>query len=71
MITGTKPRVESMHAGLECGYIVAYNLDIDMISVGPLITGAHSVDETLHLKTLSPTVEFVQKTVESIARINC
>ena len=49
------PRVESIHAGLECGYFAATFPAMDIIACGPTITGAHTPEETLDI----PTVERV------------
>ena len=45
-------KVVAVHAGLECGTFKALSLDIDMISIGPDITDAHSIKETLYLKSV-------------------
>ncbi len=50
-----KPRVESIHAGLECGIIGDRFENMDMISLGPTIKNPHSPEERLHL----PSVEKV------------
>ena len=42
---GESPRVVASHGGLECGIIGAHYPDMDMISFGPTILGAHSPDE--------------------------
>ena len=40
-----KPAVCVIHAGVECGLMLNKYPDIDVISFGPTITGAHTVDE--------------------------
>lgn len=42
---GAEPRVVAGHGGLECGIIGAHYPEMDMISFGPTILGAHSPDE--------------------------
>lgn len=44
-LNGEKPKVVACHAGLECGILGANYPDMDMISFGPTIHGAHSPDE--------------------------
>ena len=44
-VTGTKPRVEVVHAGLECGLLSEKLPDLDAVSFGPLIRGAHTPEE--------------------------
>jgi dipeptidase D len=41
-----------IHAGLECGLIGEKYPDLDMISYGPDIKGAHSPDERIHIKSV-------------------
>ncbi|MFW6371693.1 MAG: aminoacyl-histidine dipeptidase [Bacteroidota bacterium] len=50
---GKKPDVKAIHAGLECGLFLQKYPDMDMISMGPTIKGAHSPDERLHIKSVS------------------
>lgn len=42
---GSRPEILAGHGGLECGIIGAHYPGMDMISIGPTITGAHSPDE--------------------------
>ncbi|MDC6352159.1 aminoacyl-histidine dipeptidase [Zeaxanthinibacter sp. PT1] len=44
-----QPRVVACHAGLECGIIGNTFPELDMISFGPTIRGAHSPDERVHI----------------------
>ena len=53
------PRFESIHAGLECGFISKRFPTMDMISCGPDITGAHTPEETLYLDSTKRTVELL------------
>ena len=43
----SNPEVLAIHAGLECGLIGETYPEMDMISFGPTIKGAHSPDERL------------------------
>ncbi|MDN5290978.1 MAG: dipeptidase [Anaerophaga sp.] len=47
-----KPEVKAIHAGLECGLFLQKYPDMDMISIGPTIKGAHSPDERLHIESV-------------------
>ncbi len=47
-----QPEVKAIHAGLECGIIKERFPDMDMISFGPTITGAHSPDEQVQISTV-------------------
>jgi dipeptidase D len=48
-----QPKIKAIHAGLECGLFLEKYPNLDMISFGPTIKGAHSPDERLNI----PTVE--------------
>ena len=43
------PVIRTIHAGLECGLFLEKYPDLDMISFGPTIKGAHSPDERLEI----------------------
>ncbi len=44
--------VKAIHAGLECGLFLEKYPDLDMVSFGPTVRGAHSPDERLEIKTV-------------------
>ncbi len=46
-----EPKVLAIHAGLECGLIGEKYPEMDMISFGPTIKGAHSPDERILINT--------------------
>lgn len=52
-IFNKEPKVLAIHAGLECGLIGKTYPQLDMISFGPTIKGAHSPDERLKIDTAS------------------
>lgn len=47
-----KPRVVACHAGLECGILGQNYPDLDMVSFGPTIKGAHSPDERVSIPSV-------------------
>jgi dipeptidase D len=47
-----EPDVKAIHAGLECGLFVQKYPDLDMISFGPTIKGAHTPDERIRIDTV-------------------
>ena len=49
---GEKIKVAAVHAGLECGTFQTLNPNLDMISIGPDIAGAHTINETLYLDSI-------------------
>lgn len=46
------PRVLAVHAGLECGLLGERIGELDMVSFGPTIHGAHSPDECVHIEAV-------------------
>ena len=46
-----QPRVVACHAGLECGILGQNYPDVDMVSFGPTILGAHSPDERVRISS--------------------
>ena len=63
---GDKPRVVACHAGLECGILGTNYPDMDMISFGPTIHGAHSPDERA---SISSSQKFWKFLVDILANI--
>ena len=51
-LTSKELRVVALHAGLECGLFADLSPSLDLLSIGPDITSAHSPDETLHLSSI-------------------
>ena len=49
---GEEVNVVATHVGLECGTFKQMNPEVDMISIGPDIDDAHTVNETLHLTSI-------------------
>ena len=63
---GNEPKVLAIHAGLECGLIGEKYPEMDMISYGPTIKGAHSPDERLKIDTVQ---KFWDLTLEILKKI--
>ncbi|NDP26769.1 MAG: aminoacyl-histidine dipeptidase [Flavobacterium sp.] len=61
-----KPKVVACHAGLECGILGTNYPDMDMISFGPTIQGAHSPDERASIQSSQKFYKFVLEILESI-----
>ncbi|MCK5816039.1 MAG: aminoacyl-histidine dipeptidase [Flavobacteriaceae bacterium] len=61
-----KPRVLACHAGLECGLLGTHYPEMDMISFGPTIRGAHSPDEKA---SISSTQKYWKFLLEILANI--
>lgn len=61
---GRKPRVEALHAGLECGLFLEKMPDLDMISFGPTLKDIHSPSEKANI----PSVQEFWKFLKDILR---
>jgi dipeptidase D len=61
-----KPKVVACHAGLECGILGTNYPDMDMISFGPTIHGAHSPDERASISSAQKFWKFVLEILENI-----
>ncbi|MCF8331892.1 MAG: aminoacyl-histidine dipeptidase [Bacteroidales bacterium] len=67
MLFNEKPKVLAIHAGLECGLIGTKYPELDMISYGPTIKGAHSPDEGVEIKTVE---KFWDLTLDVLKKID-
>ena len=65
-INGEKPHVAACHAGLECGILGTNYPDMDMISFGPNIKGAHSPDERAQISSAQKYWSFVLEILKNI-----
>jgi dipeptidase D len=61
-----KPKVVACHAGLECGILGTNYPNMDMISFGPTIHGAHSPDERASIKSSQKFWKFLIEVLENI-----
>jgi dipeptidase D len=63
---GKKPAVVACHAGLECGIIGRHYPEMEMISFGPNIRGAHSPDEKVQVESVERFWGLLLQTLEEI-----
>ena len=61
-----KPNVAACHAGLECGLLGANYPDMQLISFGPNIRGAHSPDEKVQISSVQKFWKFLLETLRRI-----
>ncbi|SFS70238.1 aminoacyl-histidine dipeptidase [Lutibacter maritimus] len=62
----SKANIVACHAGLECGILGTNYPEMDMISFGPTIQGAHSPDERAHIKSAQKFWKFLLTILENI-----
>jgi dipeptidase D len=65
-INKSEPNVAACHAGLECGILGQNYPDMDMISFGPTIKGAHSPDERASISSAKKYWNFVLEILKDI-----
>jgi dipeptidase D len=63
---GKDPQVRAIHAGLECGLIYEKDRNMDMISFGPTIRGAHTPEEMISIETVNMFWELLLDVIASI-----
>jgi dipeptidase D len=60
------PKVVACHAGLECGIIKSHYPNMEMISFGPTIQGAHSPDERVNIESVQKFWNYLKETLKNI-----
>lgn len=65
---GSEPHVNAVHAGLECGILGTNYPDMQMISFGPNITGAHSPDERVQISSVQKFWKYLLEILQQIPR---
>jgi dipeptidase D len=63
---GEKAKIVACHAGLECGILGQNYPEMDMISFGPTITGAHSPDERANITSTQKFWKFLVEILKNI-----
>ncbi|WP_172915298.1 aminoacyl-histidine dipeptidase [Capnocytophaga canimorsus] len=63
---GEKPNVVACHAGLECGILGQNYPNMEMISFGPTIKGAHSPDEKVNIKSVQKFWKYLLEILKNI-----
>ena len=56
---GNVPRIESIHAGLECGLFAARVPELDMVSMGPDLEGVHTPQERMSVASAKRCWEYL------------
>ena len=61
---GAVPRVEAIHAGLECGILGSKIRDLDCVSMGPDMKDIHTTEETLSISSVKRVWEYLVALLE-------
>lgn len=65
-VIGEEPKVDAIHAGLECGLLKEKMPDVDMISFGPNLYDVHTPYEHMSILSVMKVWKFLKKLLESI-----
>lgn len=63
---GVDSKVQVIHAGLECGLIAAKYPDMDIVSFGPTIRGAHAPGEAVEIATVAHTWQLLRAVLSAL-----
>ena len=64
---GQPMKVETIHAGLECGWHLAKNPNLDIVSIGVTTIDIHSPEEKLELWTVAPQIKLIWETIKRLS----
>ncbi|MCR5175492.1 MAG: beta-Ala-His dipeptidase [Anaerovibrio sp.] len=62
-------KVETIHAGLECGWHLNKNPQLDIVSIGVTTHDIHSPEERLELWSIVPQVKLIAETLKRIEQV--
>ena len=63
---GAAPKIEAIHAGLECGFFLGKIPELDCVSIGPDMKDIHTTEETMSISSVKRTWEFILKVLEEL-----
>ncbi|HEX8550068.1 MAG TPA: beta-Ala-His dipeptidase [Abditibacteriaceae bacterium] len=65
---GKEPVVQVVHAGLECGLLVAKKPGLEAISFGPHIRGAHTPEECVEIRSVATSWSLLRALLKDLAQ---
>ncbi len=63
---GSSPKIEAVHAGLECGIFAGKIPGLDCVSFGPQMDDIHTPSETLYIDSVERSWEYLLKVLEML-----
>ena len=69
-VTQTPTKLLAIHAGLECGLLLAIDPDLQLASIGPNIKNAHSPDEYVEIESVGIIWEVIKRVIEGMGTLN-
>lgn len=64
---GSRPKVEALHAGLECGLFLEKMPGLDMVSFGPTLKDIHSPGEKANIKSVEEFYKLLSEILKRLA----
>lgn len=64
---GNDPKIEALHAGLECGLFLEKMPHLDMVSFGPTLKDIHSPGEKANIKSVQECYELLAEILKTLA----
>ena len=64
---GYEPKVEAIHAGVECGYFAEKLPGLDCVSLGPNLREIHTPRESMDIASVERTYKLVLETLRRLA----
>ncbi len=61
---GKEPKIEAIHAGLECGFFLGKIPELDCVSIGPDMKDIHTTEEMMSISSVKRVWEFILKVLE-------
>ena len=58
---GSEPKIEAIHAGLECGFFLGKIPELDCVSIGPDMKDIHTTEEMMSISSVKRMWEFILK----------
>ena len=62
---GETPKIEAIHAGLECGILGSKIEDLDCISFGPDMKDIHTTEEVLSISSTQRVWQYLLQVLET------
>ena len=63
---GTSPKIEAIHAGLECGLFSDKIAGLDAVSFGPNIYDIHTTRERMSIVSVERTFEYLKEILKAL-----
>lgn len=63
---GKKPKIEAIHAGLECGILSGKKPELDIVSIGPDILDIHTPKERLSISSAQRVYKYLLEVLETL-----